>query len=212
MKRVFVATIVLGFLLVATAVATDYSWVFPPYPLAYLQYRTVDIFGNPDGVKNLTCTVWFFDDDPDYIVKAPRNDVVKPNTPYTSSSYIGITQISGERGIGVKFAYKITWTGTELTKGWEKIPPEYQETVTVERGDPQQYTLNFPQNTNDPHILVVRNLLWDPIQILDFTVCGKSTFILVFVPNQHGNSLQFDWEYGEASFEYIIKRIPANSP
>lgn len=214
MKRILVFTIVFCLLAVVTVAATDFSWVFPPYPLAYLQYRTVDIFGNPDGINNLTCTVWFFDEDPDYVVRAPRIDTVSPNTPYTSASYIGITQVSGERGIGVKFAYTLKWAGTELTKGWEKTPPDEWETVTVERGEPRQYQLNFTANTNDPHILVVKNLLWDPIKILDFTICGKSTLVLVFVPNNYSNSLVFNGEseYSDVSFEYIIKRIPESNP
>lgn len=222
---------------------TQFSWIFPPYPLAYFhRHRSVDIFINADMINNLSCSVMFFDENPVYIVKHPRSDVVKPNTWYTSNSYIGLVQVRGKPGLAVKFDYMITWGGPEQTKGWEKRPPDYWEIVKVKGEDQQseeriatggitatkgeyQRILNFKANTNDPYILVIRNLDWEPMGVKfpaganpeqDFRVNGKSTFILVFYPNLHANRLIFsdlpthlEWQ---DAFEYIIKRIPQNNP
>lgn len=223
---------------------TQYSWVFPPYPLVYFhRYRSVDIFVNADRVgslaNDLICAVRFFDEDPDYVVKHPQTDVVKPNTWYSSASYIGLTHVRGEPGLAVRFDYVIEWNGPEQTKGWEKLPPDCWEAVeveggtqkesisttgtfTVSEGDHRRTLNSAPATANDPHILVIRNLDWDPMHVKlpaagtnpeqNFSVNGKSTFILVFYPNLHGNQLVFNWEAYKLSFEYIIKRIPENNP
>lgn len=228
-----------GLFIVFPTAAQDFSWVFPPYTIAYFQYRTVDIFANPDGVPSLAFTAWFLDEDPVYVVRTPHIQVVKPNAPYTSTSYIGVTQVSDLRvGHAARFTYVVTWTGMPKTADWEKLPPDYREAVEVE-GESQKVnlifstgtvtaasgyqrrTLNFAAKTNDPHILVIGNLDWNPIRVLlpagtnseqSFTVCGKSTFVLVFYPNVHLNQLVFIWEGYKRSFEYIIKRIPENNP
>lgn len=222
---------------------TQFSWVFPPYPIVYFHaYRSVDIFANPDGVgsptNDLVCAVRFFDKDPDYVIKHPQTDVVKPNTWYESASYIGLTQVRGKPGLVVKFDYVIKWKGPEKTKGWEKLPPDCREalevegssqrellsttgTFTVTEGDGRRTLTAAPATAKDPHILVIRNLDWNPIHVKlpagtnpeqNFRVNGKSTFILVFYPNLHGNQLVFNWEWYKVSFEYIIKRIPEKNP
>lgn len=209
---------------------TSFSWSFSATPSVYFHaYRSASIFhniddvGQPDG--DLICLVRFYASDPSYIVKHPLTSVVEAGVWYPSTSYIGLTRVSGSGDLTVRFDWKLSWTGSEQTSDWAGQPPDCRETVqassstqstvssdigafTVATGD-RRRVLSVPAGkANDPHILVIRTTEWGQLDLVfpegtnpevTLRVHGKSTLIVVFYPNRHNNQIVFRWDAPEAA-------------